>query len=153
MILSTRETPAMRDELINLGISQISAGSKTSPGGYLEDKTGEQFILSDERPLDTVVDSLIKHNLIPSFCAACYRKERTGEKFMSLARPGAIKDMCDVNALTTLKEYLLDFSSAGTKKDGEALIKKAGAMLAPQSKKILSKLFEKVDNGVRDQYV
>lgn len=155
IILSTRETASMRDELINLGVSQISAGSKTSPGGYKEqtEKEGGQFELSDQRSLDEIVDSLIKHGLIPSFCAACYRKERTGESFMGLAKPGEIKNMCEINALITLKEYLDDFAPDKTKEDGYNLIKKESQLLNKGSKAALDKFFKKIDEGLRDQYV
>jgi len=109
IILSTRESPRLRDELLSLGVSQISAASRTSPGGYSEQDNNKsnatQFTIGDQRSLDQVIGALIKQNYIPSFCAACYRKERTGERFMKLAKPGMIKGKCSVNALITFKEY------------------------------------------------
>jgi len=155
IILSTRESSEMRDILINLGVSQISAESKTSPGGYSEkeEKPSGQFSLSDQRSLDEVVDSLLNHGLIPSFCAACYRKERTGEKFMNLAKPGTIKDMCQINALLTLKEYLEDFASEKVKTEGNDLVERLSEKLSGKDKTVLNKLFDCVNRGERDKYV
>lgn len=154
IILSTRETAQMRDELVNLGISQISAESKTNPGGYCDDEGfGSQFILSDDRTLDEIIDSLVSQKYIPSFCAACYRKERTGEVFMDLAKPGNIKPLCQLNALATLKEYLDDFGSEKTKKDGYKLIAEEKKALNPKSKETLDRLYKRIDQGVRDEYV
>ncbi|MDD5072645.1 MAG: [FeFe] hydrogenase H-cluster radical SAM maturase HydG [Candidatus Omnitrophica bacterium] len=154
MILTTRETAQMRDEVISLGISQISAGSKTSPGGYSDsEKWDGQFATSDKRSLEELVGMLIEKNYIPSFCAACYRRERTGESFMSLAKPGLIKGMCSVNALVTFKEYLDDFASPQIKREGYKLIERETAKLDEKSRGQISKLFAAVDSGLRDEYV
>ncbi|MDD5044497.1 MAG: [FeFe] hydrogenase H-cluster radical SAM maturase HydG [Candidatus Omnitrophica bacterium] len=157
MILSTRETPQMRNELVNLGISQISAESRTAPGGYStqDNNLGNdtQFCLSDQRSLDEVIGSLIKEELIPSFCAACYRKERTGEVFMSLAKPGAIKEKCDINALITLKEYLDDFASSDVKKSGYKLINAIKSKFSKEKQDLLNKHFTDIDKGTRDTYI
>ena len=154
MILTTRETSEMRDEVINLGISQISAGSKTSPGGYSDsEKWDGQFATSDKRSLEELVGMLIEKNYIPSFCAACYRRERTGESFMSLAKPGLIKGMCSINALVTFKEYLDDFASPKVKEDGYKLIDRETAKLDEKSRAQIAKLFSAVDAGMRDEYV
>jgi len=125
IIMSTRETPAMRDALIHLGVSQLSAGSSTSPGGYAEeDEAGEapQFVLADHRTLDDVVRSLCDSDFLPSFCTGCYRRGRTGHQFMELAKPGAIQTFCAANALVTFREYLLDYATPETRAAGEALI-------------------------------
>jgi len=154
MILTTRETARMRDDVINLGISQISAESKTSPGGYSDnEKWDGQFSTSDKRSLDQLVLMLVEHNYIPSFCAACYRRERTGENFMSLAKPGLIKGMCSVNALVTFKEYLDDFASPAVKAAGYKLIERETAKLDEKSRAQTTKLFSAVDAGMRDEYV
>ena len=154
MILTTRETAEMRDEVISLGISQISAESKTSPGGYSDsEKWDGQFTTSDKRSLEELVGMLIEKNYIPSFCAACYRRERTGESFMSLAKPGLIKGMCSVNALVTFKEYLADFASPKIKETGYELIERETAKLDEKSRAQISKLFAAVDSGTRDEYV
>ncbi|MCB5250159.1 MAG: [FeFe] hydrogenase H-cluster radical SAM maturase HydG [Candidatus Cloacimonadales bacterium] len=127
MIISTRENPKMRAELIDLGVSQISAGSKTSPGGYHEAKANiprkQQFLIGDERSLDEVINDLIVRNKhMPSFCTSCYRKGRTGHKFMTLAKPGNIKNFCQPNAILTFMEYLQQFGSEETKINGIKLI-------------------------------
>ena len=154
--MSTRESPQMRDLLLNLGVSQISAASRTSPGGYSdlekEDATG-QFSLSDHRSLDEIVKTLIGHDYIPSFCAACYRKERTGEAFMQLAKPGTIKGKCSMNALITLKEYLDDFASREVKALGYKLIERYFKDLDKKDQERLKLFFSHVDSGVRDEYI
>lgn len=156
IILSTRETPEMRDELFRLGISQISAASRTAPGGYSDDDSGSddaQFFLSDHRSLDEVISSLIDRGAIPSFCTACYRRERTGEAFMKLAKPGTIKGKCGMNALITLKEYLSDFASEEVKKKGYLLIEKLKEDLSDEEKQNLEKFFANIDRGLRDENV
>jgi 2-iminoacetate synthase len=154
MILTTRETAETRDEVISLGISQISAESKTSPGGYSDsEKWDGQFTTSDKRSLEELVEMLIDKNYIPSFCAACYRRERTGESFMSLAKPGLIKGMCSVNALVTFKEYLDDFASPAVKETGYKLISRETAKLDEKSRAQTAKLFSAIDAGMRDEYV
>lgn len=155
LILSTRENPQFRDELFDLGISQISAASKTSPGGYneSEEASGAQFVLGDNRSLDEVMGTLIEKGFIPSFCAACYRSSRTGEAFMNLAKPGTIKGKCTMNALITLKEYLDDFASEDVKRKGYAMIKNEEEKLSPEEKRSLGKFYEDIDKGLRDEYV
>ncbi|MFA5156769.1 MAG: [FeFe] hydrogenase H-cluster radical SAM maturase HydG [Candidatus Omnitrophota bacterium] len=157
IILSTRESPDMRDALFSLGVSQISAESRTSPGGYSSDDNNRnhdiQFTIGDQRSLDEVIGSLIKQKFIPSFCAACYRKERTGKAFMKLAKPGTIKGKCSMNALITLKEYLDDFASAAVKQEGYALINKLKGTLDPADREILAKFFRGIDKGKRDEFV
>ena len=154
MILTTRETAQMRNELVGLGISQVSAESKTSPGGYSgSEKWDGQFTTSDRRSLEEMVGMLIEKGFIPSFCAACYRRERTGENFMNLAKPGLIKEMCGVNALVTLKEYLDDFAPPKLKQAGYKLIDREVAKLDEKSRGQISKLFAAVDSGMRDEYV
>jgi len=156
IIMSTRENPGMRDALLSLGVSQISAESSTSPGGYAaaeEEKAGGQFSLGDHRSLDEIVGTLITHDYIPSFCAACYRMERTGEAFMQLARPGTIKGKCSMNALITLKEYLDDFASASVKNAGCEMIARYFKQLNPLEQGKLKSFFSHVADGVRDAYV
>ncbi|MCX6557988.1 MAG: [FeFe] hydrogenase H-cluster radical SAM maturase HydG [Candidatus Aminicenantes bacterium] len=122
MILSTRENAAMRREAFSLGISQISAGSRTSPGGYSSDDSGEQFSLGDHRNLEEVINDIVGHGYIPSFCTGCYRLGRTGSDFMDLAKPGLIKQYCLPNAMTSFKEYLVHYASPATRAAGEKLI-------------------------------
>ena len=128
MIISTRESQKTRERVLHLGISQISGGSKTSVGGYYEPETeensSEQFDVSDTRTLDEVVRWLMEMDYIPSFCTACYREGRTGDRFMSLCKSGQIQNCCHPNALMTLKEYLMDYASPETKAIGDKLIAK-----------------------------
>ena len=127
MIISTRESEAVREKALHLGISQISGASRTSVGGYTEKirpHDSEQFDVSDQRSLDEVVDWLMKMGFIPSFCTACYREGRTGDRFMSLCKSGQILNCCHPNALMTLTEYLVDYASEETKKTGYALIER-----------------------------
>ena len=127
MIISTRESQEVREQVIHLGVSQISGGSRTSVGGYTEEirpTDTEQFDVSDQRTLDDVVRWLMKMGYIPSFCTACYREGRTGDRFMSLCKSGQIQNCCHPNALMTLKEFLMDYASDETRKIGEELIEK-----------------------------
>lgn len=127
MIISTRETEAVRSKLLRLGISQVSGGSRTSVGGYTEEERPhdtEQFDVSDQRTLDEVVRWLMENGHIPSFCTACYREGRTGDRFMSLCKTGQILNCCHPNALMTLTEYLVDYASPETKKIGFELIER-----------------------------
>lgn len=129
MIISTRESRECRERVLHLGVSQISGGSKTSVGGYAEpepeDEVGsEQFEISDTRTLDEVVKWLMEMDYVPSFCTACYREGRTGDRFMSLCKSGQIQNCCHPNALMTLKEYLTDYASEETKAVGDKLIEK-----------------------------
>ena len=126
MIISTRESKACRERVLHLGISQISGGSRTSVGGYCEpepeDARSEQFDVIDSRTLDEVVRWLMEMDYIPSFCTACYREGRTGDRFMSLCKSGQIQNCCHPNALMTLEEYLMDYASPETKAIGDRLI-------------------------------
>ncbi len=128
MIISTRESRAVRERLLSLGISQISGASRTSVGGYHEPEPEEentrQFDVSDNRTLDEVVRWLMELGYIPSFCTACYREGRTGDRFMRLAKNGQIQNCCHPNALMTLKEYLLDYARADTLRVGDPLIRR-----------------------------
>ena len=128
MIISTRESQKCRERVLHLGVSQISGGSRTSVGGYCEpepdDAKSEQFDVSDTRTLDEVVRWLMEMDYIPSFCTACYREGRTGDRFMSLCKSGQIQNCCHPNALMTLKEYLMDYASPETKAVGNRLIDK-----------------------------
>ena len=125
MIISTRESEAVRKKMLDLGISQISGASRTSVGGYTEAERPhdtEQFDVSDQRTLDEVVNWLMQMGFIPSFCTACYREGRTGDRFMSLCKAGQIQNCCHPNALMTLTEYLVDYASDETKRVGFDLI-------------------------------
>lgn len=122
MILSTRETPEIRRAAFSLGISQISAGSRTNPGGYTNGESGEQFCLGDHRNLESVIFDMVRMGYIPSFCTGCYRLGRTGRDFMDLAKPGLIRHYCLPNALTTFKEYLVHYAGAETAESGNKLI-------------------------------
>lgn len=126
MIISTRESQKCRERVLHLGVSQISGGSKTSVGGYAEpepeDDKSEQFDVSDTRTLDEIVKWLMEMGYFPSFCTACYREGRTGDRFMSLCKSGQIQNCCQPNALMTLKEYLMDYASPETREVGEKLI-------------------------------
>lgn len=128
MIISTRESKKCREKVLHLGVSQISGGSRTSVGGYCEpepdDAKSEQFDVSDTRTLDEIVQWLMKMDYIPSFCTACYREGRTGDRFMALCKSGQIQNCCHPNALMTLKEYLMDYASPETKALGDKLIEK-----------------------------
>ena len=128
MIISTRESQTCRERVLHLGVSQISGGSRTSVGGYCEpepeDAKSEQFDVSDRRTLDEVVHWLMELGYIPSFCTACYREGRTGDRFMSLCKSGQIQNCCHPNALMTLKEYLMDYASPATKALGNQLIER-----------------------------
>ncbi len=156
MIISTRENQKCRERVLELGISQISGGSKTSVGGYadgtLEDEdVTEQFDVSDTRTLDEVVRWLMERGFIPSFCTACYREGRTGDRFMTLCKNQQILNCCHPNALMTLKEYLMDYASPETRKIGEALIEKEIEKVTnPKVKEIARKNLEAIENGSRD---
>lgn len=124
IIISTRESQKTREKVLHLGVSQISGGSRTSVGGYAEkeEEDSSQFEVSDTRTLDEVVNWLLDQGYIPSFCTACYREGRTGDRFMRLVKSGQIANVCQPNALMTLKEYLEDYASPDTKAKGEKLI-------------------------------
>lgn len=155
MIISTRESQACREKVLHLGVSQVSGASRTSVGGYYEpeqeDEKSEQFDVSDKRTLDEVVRWLMELGYIPSFCTACYREGRTGDRFMSLCKTGQIQNCCHPNALMTLKEYLEDYASAGTKDIGEALIKaELNNIPNEKVKGIATNNIKNIENGIRD---
>ena len=155
MIISTRESKEVRERALHLGVSQISGGSRTSVGGYCEeepeDENSEQFDVSDKRTLDEVVHWLMDLGYIPSFCTACYREGRTGDRFMSFCKSGQIQNCCHPNALMTLKEYLEDYALPDTKKIGEALIQKElGNIPKEKVRQIVIERLEKIANGERD---
>ena len=154
IIMSTRETARIRRESFALGVSQISAGSRTNPGGYVEGEAESdgQFSLGDHRPLDEVVADVAGLGYIPSFCTACYRLGRTGADFMDLAKPGDIKEHCDPNALATFREYLLDYASEGTRAVGEKLIDGVLAGMGRKQAAASRKMLEKVSAGKRDVF-
>lgn len=155
MIISTRENAQCRERILGLGISQISGGSKTSVGGYAEDEPedecSEQFDVSDKRTLDEVVCWLMEKGYIPSFCTACYREGRTGDRFMSLCKSGQIQNCCHPNALMTLKEYLEDYASPKTKEIGEKLIlSELDNIPKEKVRQIVTERLTKISNGERD---
>ena len=155
MIISTRESKKVREEVLNLGISQISGGSRTSVGGYVhpekENESSAQFDVSDNRTLDEVVAWLMELGYVPSFCTACYREGRKGDRFMSLCKAGQIQNCCLPNALMTLKEYLMDYASDRTKAIGDPLIEKQ--LEGITNEKVLSVVrdrLKKIEEGERD---
>lgn len=153
IIMSTRETPNLRRETFALGVSQISAGSRTNPGGYsLDDEDASQFSLGDHRPLDEVIRDVAELGYIPSFCTGCYRIGRTGGDFMDLAKPGAIKDHCDPNALSTFLEYLLDYAPSETRAVGEAAIAASLEGMAEVPRRRAEAMLAKVRAGQRDVF-
>ncbi len=154
MIISTRETPEVREKIIRLGVSQISGGSRTSVGGYAEEERPhdtEQFDVSDNRTLDEVVHWLMEDGYIPSFCTACYREGRTGDRFMELCKSGQIQNCCHPNALMTLKEFLEDYASPETKCLGEEVIEREiGTIPKEKVQEIVRQRLEKIADGERD---
>lgn len=155
MIISTRESQKTREKVLELGVSQISGASRTSVGGYAEKEAEEdnsaQFDVSDNRTLDEVVDWLMEMGHIPSFCTACYREGRTGDRFMSLVKAGQISNCCQPNALMTLKEYLEDYASEKTKEDGNKLIEKELSNIESEKvREIVVKRLKEIENGNRD---
>ena len=154
MIMSTRENQSVRERALHLGISQVSGGSRTSVGGYTEEERPhdtEQFDVSDNRTLDEVVKWLMELGYIPSFCTACYREGRTGDRFMSLCKAGQIQNCCHPNALMTLKEYLMDYAAPETKAIGEKLIQAELENIPKEKvKEICKDHLEKIEQGIRD---
>ena len=155
LIISTRESPEARKKVLELGVSQISGGSRTSVGGYAEEEEEEdnsaQFELSDRRTLDQVVNWLLELGYIPSFCTACYREGRTGDRFMSLAKSGQIANCCHPNALITLKEYLEDYASDDTKDKGLKVIEKELEKIPNETaRKTAREFIAKITSGERD---
>ena len=165
IIISTRERPEMRDQLIRYGVSQISAASETNPGGYDEGNntkaqpyektgtTGAQFTLGDHRSLDQIISMMIDKGYIPSFCTGCYRKGRVGADFMDLAKPGLIKDFCKPNAMFTFREYLEDYASSKTKEKGLRLLKElTNSYISEKLKERVERNLCKIGKGERDVY-
>ncbi|MFA5040719.1 MAG: [FeFe] hydrogenase H-cluster radical SAM maturase HydG [Bdellovibrionales bacterium] len=157
MIMSTRETPEMRRATLDLGVSQISAGSRTDPGGYSDKDDGSekepgQFSIGDHRTLDEVVRTISDEGFLPSFCTACYRLGRTGVDFMDLAKPGLIKDNCAPNAISTFMEYLMDYASPETMEAGLKAIEREISDLSPQGQKLSRELIAQVRSGKRDVF-
>ena len=155
LIISTRESVEARRRVLELGVSQISGGSRTSVGGYAEEEEQEdnssQFEVSDRRTLDQVVNWLLELGYIPSFCTACYREGRTGDRFMSLAKNGQIGNCCHPNALITLKEYLEDYASSDTKEKGVAVIERELENIPNEAaRKTAREYLEKITVGKRD---
>ncbi|MGI6395411.1 MAG: [FeFe] hydrogenase H-cluster radical SAM maturase HydG [bacterium] len=154
IILSTRENAEMRRDALAMGISQISAGSKTNPGGYSEESSAEQFSLGDHRTLEEVIRDIAHLGYVPSFCTGCYRLGRVGQDFMDLAKPGLIKHYCLPNAMTSFYEYLVNYASPETKEIGKELIEKMmkdvpNDSLREQTKKSL----DEIEKGATDIYV
>ena len=155
LILSTRESTETRRDVLALGISQISAGSRTNPGGYEADPgeaCAEQFSLGDHRSLDEVIRDVAALGFVPSFCTACYRLGRTGADFMDLAKPGEIKEHCYPNALATFQEYLLDYGSEATRREGEACIARGLAGMEPPLLERAAGMVALVKSGRRDVF-
>ncbi|MGN0453804.1 MAG: [FeFe] hydrogenase H-cluster radical SAM maturase HydG [Ruminococcus sp.] len=155
MIISTRESQQVREKVLKLGVSQISGASRTSVGGYCEDEpedeNSEQFDVSDKRTLDEVVKWLMELGYIPSFCTACYREGRTGDRFMSLCKNGQIQNCCHPNALMTLNEFLQDYAGEDTKKIGEELIKRELPTIPNEKvRRIAQEHILDINNGKRD---
>ncbi|MDR3077025.1 MAG: [FeFe] hydrogenase H-cluster radical SAM maturase HydG [Synergistaceae bacterium] len=155
MIISTRESPAMRRELIRLGVSQVSGGSSVEVGGYAaRSDGGEQFEVADSRPAIDVLRWLMDENLVPSFCTACYRKGRTGDRFMSLAKSGNIKNVCLPNALMTLCEYMMDYGDDAFRAQANTLIDKNIPKIKNDNMRELTKTnIDKIKHGERDLFV
>ena len=155
MIVSTRESRKCRERVLQLGVSQISGGSRTSVGGYVEpepeDSRSEQFDVVDSRTLDEVVCWLMEQGFIPSFCTACYREGRTGDRFMSLCKSGQIQNCCQPNALMTLKEYLEDYASPGTRAVGDKLIiNELDNILSDKIRNLTTNRLDEIAAGSRD---
>lgn len=154
IILTTRERPEFRTQALELGVSQMSAGSKTNPGGYHEEDSTEQFSVGDHRSLDEVIKELSETGYLPSFCTSCYRLGRVGKDFMDLAKPGLIQKFCQPNAVLTFKEYLEDYASEETRQAGESCIERHVAEIPDERvKERLYKQLEKIHAGERDIYI
>ncbi len=153
MIISTRESADIRGKALHLGISQISGGSRTSVGGYCEEDESDtaQFETNDTRSLDEVIAWLIDMGYLPSFCTACYRAGRTGDRFMSLCKSGKIHACCTPNAIMTTKEYLVDYASPATRAKGEALIRQSLELIDnPKTRRIAEQHLADIEYGERD---
>jgi 2-iminoacetate synthase len=154
MIMSTRESAEMRRETLELGVSQISAGSRTNPGGYQEQEEfdASQFQLGDHRSLSEVIKDISELGYIPSFCTGCYRLGRTGQDFMDMAKPGLIKEKCGPNALSSFLEYLRDYGPEDVVRVGEKAIEQQLADMEPKTRRVSERMLEKVQSGKRDVY-
>nr|WP_294526519.1 [FeFe] hydrogenase H-cluster radical SAM maturase HydG [uncultured Rhodopila sp.] len=154
IIMSTRETPEMRRETLSVGVSQISGGSRTDPGGYTRAaaEDASQFTRGDHRSLDQVVQDIAEIGYVPSFCTACYRMGRTGKDFMDMAKPGLIREMCGPNALSTFVEYLEDYASPATAEAGERAIGEELDRMAPKIRRYADTMIRKVREGKRDVF-
>ena len=154
IILSTRETAALREELIDVGVSQLSAGSKTDVGGYTEDdKMTSQFELADERPQHEIIEALLKKGRLPSYCTACYRAGRTGDRFMQVAKSGQIHNLCQPNALLTLKEYLLDYADEDLRALGNKTIEEHIQYIPNEKMRTTTiKRLKQIEDGERDLF-
>jgi 2-iminoacetate synthase len=156
MIISTRESKKCRERVLQLGVSQISGGSKTSVGGYAhpeneEEEETAQFDVSDRRSLDEIMKWLMELGYVPSFCTACYREGRVGDRFMAICKEQQIHNFCHPNAIMTLKEYLEDYASAETKKVGDELIQQELKTLKNENiTKQVKDYLGKIENGERD---
>lgn len=155
MILSTRESAEMRRSLFDFGISQISAGSRTDPGGYesSEHAHGEQFQLGDHRPMDEVVKDILSLGYLPSFCTACYRSGRTGDRFMDLAKSGTIGRICAPNALATFEEYVNDFGDDEMRKAADETIARELSEMPDKTRALSEKMMRQIDEGEKDVFV
>lgn len=154
LIMSTRESPAMRRETYTLGVSQISAGSRTNPGGYASESQfdASQFQLGDHRSLEEVVAELANLGYMPSFCTACYRLGRTGKDFMDLAKPGLIKQKCGPNSVGTFLEYLIDYACPETKTLGEQVILDEMSQMAAKEQDVSGRIMRAIRKGKRDVF-
>jgi len=154
MIISTRESKRVRERVLELGISQISGGSRTSVGGYTTEERHDetaQFDVSDQRTLDEVISWLLDIDMLPSFCTACYREGRTGDRFMTLVKAGKISHCCTPNAMLTLKEYLEDYASPATRAKGEAMIARELQLLPNKRiRDLAAHRLNDIANGQRD---
>lgn len=154
LIMSTRETAAMRRETYALGVSQISAGSRTNPGGYAEaeNAAASQFQLGDHRSLEEVVAEIASLGYMPSFCTACYRLGRTGVDFMDMAKPGLIKQKCGPNSVGTFLEYLIDYASDETRLAGEKVIRDEMAQMGLKEQDVSERIMRAINKGKRDVF-
>lgn len=151
IIISTREKPEIRNKAFEIGVSQTSAASKTSPGSYGKNDGLSQFSLSDQRTVNEIIESILKQGLLPSFCTACYRLGRTGHEFMDVAKPGKIKNICRPNAILTFKEYLEDYAPKKTKRLGLKIINKyLNQIYDPGAKKETKSRLKIIENGKRN---
>jgi len=157
IIMSTREVPDMRRQLLGLGVSQMSAASRVYPGAYVDGRAhveeAEQFALGDTRPADAVIRDLTEGGYIPSFCTACYRLGRTGHAFMEKAKPGDIQSFCTPNAILTFQEYLTDYAGDETRAVGERVIAKALGDVLPSLRVTVESRLERIKAGERDLYL